>query len=139
MKIVPNNKFLYKCNLTNTSLCDFCSMNIESNKHLFWECPISRSLWTELEMFLINKQIHTKLDYEIISLGYTEQSSYSILLNCIFVYAKYYIFKCKYESTIPTFNSFKMYLRYHESIEKIIAMTKNKLPNHVKKWTQLQL
>ena len=45
MRIVPNNKFLYQCKINNTSLCDFCSMNVESNKHLFWECHISRSVF----------------------------------------------------------------------------------------------
>ena len=86
MRIVPNNKILYQCKINNTSLCDLCSMNVESNKHLFWECHISRSFWTELELFLNNKQIDIKLDYAMISLGYIEQSSYTILLNCTLIY-----------------------------------------------------
>ena len=139
MRIVPNNKFLYQCKINNTSLCDFCSMNIESNVHLFWECPISRSFWTELELFLHNKQIDIKLDYAMISLGYIEHSSYTILLNCTLIYAKYFIFKSKYEKTIPYFNNFKKYLKYHENLEKLIAMAKDKIPNHDKKWSQLQL
>ena len=121
MRIVPNNKFLYQCKINNTSLCDFCSMNVESNKHLFWECHISRSFWTELELFLNNKQIDIKLDYAIISLGYREKSSYTTLLNCTLIYAKYFIFKSKYEKTIPYFNNFKKYLKYHENLEKLIA------------------
>ena len=92
-------------------MCDFCSMNIESNVHLFWGCHISRSFWTELELFLNNKQIDIKLDYAMISLGYIEQSSYTILLNFTLIYAKYFIFKSKYEKTIPYFNNFKKILK----------------------------
>ena len=75
MKILPNNRFLYKCNITSTSLCDFCNMYIESNKHLFWECLVSRSFWTELEVFLNEKRININLNYQTISLGLMDQSS----------------------------------------------------------------
>ena len=32
MRIIPNNQFLYKCNINSTSLCDFCTMYVETNK-----------------------------------------------------------------------------------------------------------
>ena len=83
MRIVPNNRFLYKCNITNTSLCDFCTMFVETNKHLFWDCQFSRAFWTDLEVFLTEKQLTVMLDYKIISLGYTEWSSSSYLLNLL--------------------------------------------------------
>ena len=35
MRIIPNNNFLYKCNISNTSLCDFYSMYVETNKKPF--------------------------------------------------------------------------------------------------------
>ena len=95
MRIVPNSKYLFKCNINSTSLCDFCNLHVETNKHLFWECQWSRGFWTELEVFLNAKQINIKFDYEMISFGYMDQSSYSELLNCIFIHAKYFIFKNK--------------------------------------------
>ena len=75
----------------------------------------------------------------MISFGYLDQSSYSILLNCIFIHAKYFIFKNKYEKSHPNFAHFKNYLKYHESLEKLIALGKNKLQEHERKWKQLQL
>ena len=139
MRIVPNNNFLYKINLNNTSLCDFCNMFVETNKHLFWECQLSRAFWSELEGFLRVKHIDIKLDYKTISLGYMDQSSFSTLLNCILIYAKYFIFKNKYEKTSPSFSHFKNYLKYQEKIERLIALAKDKLPEHENKWNQLQL
>ena len=129
MKIVPNNKFLYKCNITNTSLCDFCNMHIECNKHLFWECQWSRSFWTELEVFLNVKRIYNfELPNNIFWLH--GLSSYSNLLNCILIYAKYFIFKNKYTKTEPSFNNFKNYLKYHENLERVIALSKDKNNEH---------
>ena len=139
MRILPNNKYLYRCDINNTSLCDFCSMHVETNKHLFWECQITRAFWTELEIFLTEKQITTRLEYSLISFGYTEWSSSTYLLNFIIIYAKYFIFKSKYSNTIPLVTDFKNYLRYIESIEKIIASAKNKLTQHNDKWVKLQL
>ena len=139
MRIIPNNNFLYKININSSSLCDFCNMYVETNKHLFWECQLSRGLWTELEVYLNEKQIEIKLDYTIISLGYMDQSSYSSLLNCILIYAKYFIFKNKYEKTSPSCSHFKNYLKCQENIERVIALAKDKLAEHENKWNQLQL
>ena len=35
MRIIPTNRFLLKCNIGHTTLCDFCSMEIETLDHLF--------------------------------------------------------------------------------------------------------
>ena len=139
MRILPNNKFLYKCNIISTSLCDFCTMHVETNKHLFWECQCSRAFWTDLEVFLNEKQITVRLDYTIISFGYIEWSSNSYLLNFIIIYAKYFIFKNKYSNSIPLFAHFKNYLKYIEKVEKAIASAKDKLTLHNEKWVILQL
>ena len=79
------------------------------------------------------------LDYKIISFGYTDWSSSTFLLNFIIIYAKYFIFKNKYSNTIPLFSNFKNYLKYIESVEKLIASAKAKLTQHNKKWVNLQL
>ena len=38
IRILPSNRFLLKCKLVNSSLCDFCAMHEETIIHLFWEC-----------------------------------------------------------------------------------------------------
>ena len=42
MRIVPNNRYLFKCQIAPTVLCDFCSMQEENNAHLFWDCIYSQ-------------------------------------------------------------------------------------------------
>ena len=34
-RIIPTNKFLYKCKLSDTSLCAFCGIYTETIEHLF--------------------------------------------------------------------------------------------------------
>ena len=36
-RIIPTNKSLFKYKLKSSNLCDFCQMNIETIRHLFWE------------------------------------------------------------------------------------------------------
>ena len=43
MRILPTNKFLTKCNIISSSLCDFCDRQPETLEHLFWECHFVRA------------------------------------------------------------------------------------------------
>ena len=50
-RIVPTNKFLSKCQIVRSSLCDFCNMEIETMHHLFWECRHVLFFWTKFRDF----------------------------------------------------------------------------------------
>ena len=115
-------------------------MNVETNKHMFWECAICslRAFWTDIENYLSTKRIHILLDYSIISFGITETSSLYKIVNSILIIAKYYIFKNKYAKTIPSIVQFISYLKYIENIEKLIANFKNKTTQHEAKWHFMQ-
>jgi hypothetical protein len=34
--------------LSRTNLCDYCNMQSESLKHLFWECHYVQVMWNQL-------------------------------------------------------------------------------------------
>ena len=57
MRIVPNNKYLFKCKLAPTVLCDFCAMQEEINAHLFWECFYVQEYWSRIQTFLKNNNL----------------------------------------------------------------------------------
>ena len=48
MHIVPTNQFLTKCNIVGSALCEFCSMEIETISHMFWECAHVQQFWTSV-------------------------------------------------------------------------------------------
>ena len=107
MKILPCNKFLLKCKIVNSSLCDFCNMNEETVKHLFWECPVSRNFWNRLELFLHNKGFSIDLNFDIITFYSTKYQ----IFNFIILLAKYFIFSNKYKKNIPDLGRYSTYIK----------------------------
>ena len=69
MRIVHNNKYLFKCKLVPSVLCDLCVRQEETNAHLFWECWYIQDLWSKIQGKLTNNNIEIKLSYFTISFG----------------------------------------------------------------------
>ena len=69
MRIYPTNQFLFKCNMTNSSNCDFCHMDVETIRHLFWECRMVQSFWNEIKNMMINRNIDINLNFQTVSFG----------------------------------------------------------------------
>ena len=133
MRILPTNKKLFKYNLKETNLCDFCKSQIETTDHLFWECQHVQHLWCQLQNYLRDKEINYTLSKSEAYLGtYTHVKS--DIINFITLLMKYYIFSCKYKETEPTFTVFKNYLSLRIKIEGEIAFSRDKYDSHLKKW-----
>ena len=139
MQIVPTNMFLHHCHIISSSLCDFCGMNVECLKHLFWECPNVQHFWSNLKRFLTENNIEVCIDFRMISFGSQVKTHTQDVVNFIIILAKYYIFKCKLEKINPIFAAFKRYIQARKNIEKHIAQMKNKLHVFNTKWDQLAL
>ena len=69
MRIIPTNTFLFKCKISNSNLCDFCNRNIETIKHLFWECQHSQHFWSQPKTFLSEHNINIDINYKLICFG----------------------------------------------------------------------
>ncbi len=54
MRIIPNNDYLFKCKLKPSNLCEFCHMNVDSNKHMFWECTVIQPFWSDISLLQWN-------------------------------------------------------------------------------------
>ena len=134
MRIVPTNTYLFKCKLAISNLCDFCNSYTETVNHFFWECQKSQQFWSELKTFLNNKNINITLDLLNISFGVEGKGLHNSPINFIIICGKYFIFRSKCIKTLPCFNSFKLYLNKRIEIEKHIALEKDKLEVHNKKW-----
>ena len=112
-------------------------INEETIIHLFWECQISRNFWNRIEDFLETKGLNVAVNYEIISLGMPLLKHDNIIINFILILAKYFIFTSKYKKVIPNINHFYQYIYKRQEVEKIIALKKDKLVSHNKKWSKL--
>ena len=144
MHIVPNNKYLFKCGLVESNLCNFCNRSVETNEHLFWECSCVQTFWEYIRQFILDKMPlirHFYLNYESISLCNINliNTNVSQCINFIVLLAKYFIFKCKYQNDLPNGIVFKQYFIRYLHIEKTIAYIKDKSEVHERKWRYFEL
>ena len=102
--------YLFKCELVMSNLCDFCNRYIETVTHLIWECPNSQQFWSELKTFLSNKNIVLTFNLFNITFGVEGKDVHNSLIHFIIICGKYFIFRCNYLKTLPSFNSYKLYL-----------------------------
>ena len=120
MRIITINKYLLKCKIKETALCEFCSMKIETINHLLWECNHGQYFWTNLTMFLLRHNITINFSLKSVTLGITERTNCieTLVKNFIILLGKYFIFKNKYQDTQPTLEHFKLYLSQRIKVEK---------------------
>ena len=92
MRIVPNNKYLFKYKLAPTVLCDFCAMQEETNAHLFWECSYVQEYWSKIQKFLKDNNLEIELTYYRISFGILDKNNIKTsMINFIILIAKYWL------------------------------------------------
>ena len=137
MRIIPTNKFLLKCNIAMSALCDFCTMEIETINHLFWECLYVQQFWTELSNLLKNCNIDITFSLRTITFGITQRINNPNIQvkNFIILLAKYFIFKSKCQKLPLSFIHFKSYLEQRLKVEKQIYLMKDKLTQFERKWS----
>ena len=105
-RILPTNKFLYLCNLSDTDQCYFCNSKVETISHLLFECDVVKSFWTDIFDWLYPMlDLLPLLNLENVIFG-VENGEHSNLINQILLIVKRLIFvtKCKSENlSLPLF------------------------------------
>ena len=129
--------YLSKIGVSDTPNCNFCDSHPQTLIHLFLKCVNVTSLWREIFTWLKSKNVrHCKLTEEEICFG-TLYLNQFYLVNTIILHAKYFIFLCKVQNTVPLFMSFLSSIKHLEKTERIIALKRNRLELHEKKWQAL--
>ena len=138
MRLTPTNKYLYKCKLSQSNLCDFCNMYVESTEHLFWECTSIQIFWNRINKHLTDKGSAINLTFYDICFGVASNSERNKCINAILFNAKYFILKMKLKHSVPNYEHFMNYLQSKLEIEMNIAMKNDKLDQYVRKWSFFQ-
>ena len=133
-RIIYFNDKLLLFNIANTNKCDFCNDETDSIEHRFWQCRITKELWSEI-MQWYNQLANTnmKCTYALV----ISNNSNFILLDFIILSTKYYIYKCFIAKSRPTLENLVNEIKYFENIEKDIAIRRNKIETHKTKWKML--
>ena len=110
-RIVPTNKFLTKCHIVSSSLCDFCNMEIETMHHLFWECMHVQFFWTKFRDFFEASGFDVSISEIKVTFGIQNTAEIKAnLKNFLIFTAKYFIFVCKYRKKLPIWDIYFSYI-----------------------------
>ena len=130
---IATNKYLLKCKYVASSLCSFCNMAIETLDHLFWECSITQYFWNKL-FDLLSQYNFNDIKNKFHILLYSRDR----LLSYIYMFAKYYIYQCKFKNIIPNIESFKTKLKNRKTLEHKIALEKDRIQTFYEIWGRLR-
>ena len=99
-RILPTNKHLFTCKLKNSNLCDFCSSSIETIEHIFWECPITQDMGSQLVTFFNNRCILITLYIMDVYIGTDQYWNTDSIINVVLLLMTCFINTAKLSETI---------------------------------------
>lgn len=133
-KILVTKSFLYKIKKTQNNICSYCKKESESIIHLFCHCEVTSQFWDTIKTWL---QREANLRLELNEKYILFSSTGSLLLNHIFIIAKYYIYKTKFSSDVLTFQGFLSFLKLKFKNEMYISKLKSRFDKFLEKWSSL--
>uniref|UniRef100_A0A3B3D2N2 Reverse transcriptase domain-containing protein n=1 Tax=Oryzias melastigma TaxID=30732 RepID=A0A3B3D2N2_ORYME len=106
--IYPSKELLRKRFGIPENCCSFCNDEIETTEHLFFECCYSNAFWDDVHDWLFTRIPHlTDFSIKNIIFGFIlENKTTEFILDVIIILGKFYIHKCRFMKTKPSFFTF---------------------------------
>ena len=134
-RIIPCRKWLFNIKISDTNICPFCTLYIDTLPHFFLLCYNADLFWVSFNNWwfrITNKHLidiseNSNLQLNLL-FGFPDQSSSTMALNYCILLAKYFIYIRKIQQSNQFF--FIEYLSYLKSKlnqEKYILKITNKL------------
>ena len=127
--------------IKDTNQCNFCKRESDSLIHIYCECPILASFWSDVHTFLCtilkDERHELVLNNQTIILGYCGQEPWGCLTNFIILFAKHFVHCCYWTNKLPSFDTMFIKLKYHHDVEMDIAIARNKIEKHIQKYKDL--
>lgn len=135
LRFLPTNNRLYKMNLSESRFCSFCNNEIETLEHFFYSCDVSKRIWKTLERWLKAKGItNDDITPKDILLGEVEQST---IFNTIIIVTKFFLYRCKFQRTVPSFQMLLNTIDYYYKTEMYAAKFIKKESFFKRKWKKI--
>ena len=136
--IVFTNEKLFRFKMIDSPLCSFCKKDVESLENLLFHCTFVESFWKTFTSWLTNQNITLEtLTLVNILFGVYYENKDNIILNHLILMAKFYIYKCKLNSTNPSLKVFIAKTKTVYQIERQIPTKHDKLLKHYEKWKKI--
>ena len=133
-KAIVVNSHLFQWGIKNSNLCTFCGDKKETLVHLFYDCDITRALWSDV-LELMNSYSRREVVFNqktVLMNSLVSENGH--IKNFICLVVKYYIYSQRCADQPVVFSHVKNYIQTFESIEKYIAIKNSKLGKHLRKW-----
>ena len=139
LRIIPTNKYLKMCKITDNESCYFCNNDIESIEHLFYFCPIVKDFWVKLaERIKPHLDITSYLQPQNVLLGYLGIENRRCL-NHLFNIVKRYIYSTKCNGNRLCLEYLEKIIKQYYTIENnLVHMCNKSLEIFKKKWQPLE-
>ena len=127
-RILPIAKYLKMCNIINNDICTFCNEEKETIENLFWECRVVEQFWDEFTKCLREKCFNCarlNLNIEFVLFGTTQNTTTDKPFDFVLLYAKFYIYKCKLQTTLPALTTFLHQLKLRLHLEESTYQNNN--------------
>jgi len=130
------NRFLFRCKITDSSLCTFCGKHEETIEHLFYDCQSIFRFWLEFSRRMPNEfNFTTFLTRKNVLLGNSQQPP---ILNHVCMLGKRYIYVTRCKKQQLSVVNFINVLKNIYWVEKTIAMSNNSSVRFCQKWNSLK-
>uniref|UniRef100_A0A669EBX3 Reverse transcriptase domain-containing protein n=1 Tax=Oreochromis niloticus TaxID=8128 RepID=A0A669EBX3_ORENI len=106
--VYPSKEFLRRRFAIDDNCCSFCNGDIESTEHLFYDCIFCKALWNDVHYWLFPK-IPNLLEFsknDIMFGSLRKEKKLENVLNVIIIMGKFFIHKCHFLKTKPSFFTF---------------------------------
>ena len=122
-RILSTNDYLYKLGYIESPKCSFCKCNDkhETLRHLFWDCSNTRNFWNNVQSYILKKEPF-----------FSEQNIMWVFLygdvaihNFLILHAKYFIYVCRLQSTLPCHLHFFRSFTFSLQVEKEILLKRD--------------
>ena len=134
-RILATNDFLFKCNIKQDNLCNFCKRFPEKLEHIFWYCTLIMEFWEDIEMWIYEKSNYLlNIDMQRAILGITNVTENNKSINYILILTRYYIYKCRINGNRPSIAEWIKEVTFFIHIEKMIAIKTDRYPIFIKHW-----
>ena len=120
------NKFLYLCKIKDSSNCYFCKNEVETIKHLLYDCQVVKRFWNDLCNIMPEElKFRNYCNRKSVLVGETHYR-HNALINQIIILAKRYIYVSKCLDKHINRSNFMHYLKGQYNVEIGIANKEQK-------------
>ena len=129
--LLVNKFWLKKWGIEENDQCLFCTIDSETQIHIFWECPRVQNFWQQVKDWLVSKSLKVNLSIETIFYGHEKEED---IVNMALILAKQYIHYQRSKKSMLNINGFINFVASYIKMEYYSAEKSNKVVNYMHKW-----